>query len=93
MGITCKVPESGGMSEVCGIFIVNRWVKQRFLFLSFFFFTFQIFQSLKVILSTANTGSRVPNACYRAPSLRNYDYFILEKIPFLEISMQTFRWL
>jgi hypothetical protein len=78
MGITCNIPESRGMSEVCGIFIVKRWAKQRFLLLlSFlFFFTFQIFQSLKVILSTVNTGSRAPNACYRTPALRNYDYFI-----------------
>jgi hypothetical protein len=60
-------------------------------FFILFFYTFQIFQSLKVILSTVNTGSRAPNACYRAPALRNYDYFILEKIPFLEISVQTFR--
>jgi hypothetical protein len=47
----------------------------------FFFipFTFQIFQSLKVILSTVNTGSRAPNACYRAPALRNYDFHFRKK--------------
>jgi len=49
-------------------------------FFSFlFFFTFQIFQSLKVILSTVNTGSRAPNGRYQAPAFRNYDYFILKK--------------